>query len=50
MDRGTEATVEAGKTVRGNGLAVDVNQTVELTVTSALGGLGVVGKTGTGVV
>lgn len=49
-DRGTETTVETGKTVRGDGLLVDIEETVELTVTTALGGLGVVGKTGTGVV
>ena len=47
---GTETTVETGNTVGGEGLAVDVNETVELTVTAALGGLGVVGQTGTGVV
>lgn len=49
-DGGTETTVETGNTVGSDGLAVDVNETVELTVTTALGGLGVVGKTGTGVV
>ena len=49
-NRGTETTVETGNTVRGESLLVDVNETVELTVTTALGGLGVVGKTGTGVV
>lgn len=49
-DGGTEATVETGDTVGGEGLAVDVNETVELTLTTALGGLGVVGQTGTGVV
>lgn len=49
-NRGTETTVETGNTVGGEGLLVDVNETVELTVTTALGGLGVVGKTGTGVV
>lgn len=49
-NRGTETTVETGKTVRSEGLLVDVNETVELAVTTALGGLGVVGKTGTGVV
>lgn len=49
-DGGTETTVETGNTVRGDGLAVDVEETVELTVTTTLGGLGVVGQTGTGVV
>lgn len=45
-----ETTVETGNTVRGEGLPVDVDETVELTVTARLGVLGVVGKTGTGVV
>ena len=49
-DRGDEATVETGNTVRGEGLTVDVDETVELTVTARLSVLGVVGKTGTGVV
>lgn len=49
-DGGTETTVQTSNTVRGEGLAVDVDQTVELTLTTLLGGLGVVGKTGTGVV
>lgn len=49
-DRGAETTVQTGNTVRGEGLAVDVDETVELTLTTLLGGLGVVGKTGTGVV
>lgn len=44
----TETTVETSNTVRSQGLAVDVDQAVELTVTSTLGSrLGVVGKTGT---
>ena len=47
---GTEATVETGNTVSGEGLAVDINETVELALTGTLGGLGVVGQTGTGVV
>jgi hypothetical protein len=45
-----EATVETGNTVRGEGLAVDVDQAVELALAALLGRLGVVGKTGTGVV
>lgn len=49
-DGGTETTVQTSNTVRGEGLAVDVDQTVELTLTTLLGGLGIVGKTGTGVV
>ena len=49
-DRGDEATVEAGNTVRGKGLAVDIDQAVELTSSSTLGRLGVVGETGTSVV
>lgn len=47
---GTETTVQTGNTVRGEGLAVDVDESVELTGTATLGGLGVVGQTGTGVV
>ena len=49
-DGGNEATVETSDTVRREGLAVDVNETVELTLATLLGGLSVVGKTGTGVV
>lgn len=49
-DRGHETTVETGNTVRGEGLAVDIDETVELTLTATLGGLGVVGKTGTGII
>jgi hypothetical protein len=49
-DRWDESTVETGNTIRGKGLLVDVNETVELTGPSTLGGLGVVGKTSTGVV
>lgn len=50
-DGGAEATVQTSNTVGGEGLAVDVDQAVELTGTTAsLGGLGVVGETGTGVV
>lgn len=49
-DRGDEASVKTGDTVGGEGLLVDIDQTVELTSTTLLGGLGVVGETGTGVV
>jgi len=46
-----ETTVETGDTIRSEGLPVDVDQTVELTGSTTLGGtLGVVGETGTGVV
>lgn len=50
-DRRDETTVETGDTVGGEGLPVDVDETVELTFTSALcGRLGVVGETGTSIV
>jgi hypothetical protein len=49
-DRGTETTVETEDTVRCEGLLVDIDQTVELSSTTALRVLVVVGKTGTGVV
>lgn len=49
-DGGTEATVQTSDTIGGEGLAVDVHESVELTLTVALGRLGVVGQTGTGVV
>jgi len=49
-DGGHESTVETADTVGGEGLLVDVYETVELTVTALLGRLGVVGETGTGVV
>lgn len=45
-----EATVETGDTVSGEGLAVDVDQAVELALATLAGRLVVVGKTGTGVV
>lgn len=47
---GHETTVETGNTVGGEGLLVDIDETVELTLTTLLGRLGVVGETGTGVV
>lgn len=48
---GTETTVETGNTIGSKGLLVDVHETVKLTLTtSLLHGLGIVGKTGTGVV
>jgi hypothetical protein len=49
-DGGSETTVETSDTVGGEGLLVDVYQAVELTVTTLLGVLRVVGETGTGVV
>ena len=49
-DGGDETTVETGNTIRGESLAVDIDETIELTSTTALGGLGVVGETGTSVV
>ena len=49
-DGGTETTVETGDTIRGKSLLVDIHQAVELTLTTGLGVLVVVGKTGTGVI
>jgi len=45
-----ETTVKTSNTVRSEGLLVDIDETVELTLTTLLCGLGVVGETGTGVV
>jgi len=45
---GDETSVETGNTVRLEGLAVDIHETVELAVSSTLGGLGVVRETSTG--
>jgi len=45
-----ETTVKTGKTVGLEGLAVDIDETVELTLTTLLGGFGVVSKTGTSIV
>lgn len=47
-DGGHEATVQTGNTVGGEGLAVDVDEAVELALTTRLGVLGIVGKTSTG--
>ena len=50
-DRRDEATIETTNTVGSECLAVDVDEAVELAVTSALGGrLGVVSETGTGII
>lgn len=45
-----ETTVKTGNTIGSESLAVDIDETVELTVTTLLSVLGIVGKTGTGVV
>lgn len=47
--RERETTVKTGNTIGGDGLAVDINETVELASSATLA-LGIVGKTGTGVV
>jgi len=47
--RERETAVKTGNTIGGDGLAVDINETVELTGTTVLA-LGIVGKTGTGVI
>jgi hypothetical protein len=49
-DGRTETTVETSDTIRGESLLVDVDQAVELALTTGLGVLVVVGKTGTGVI
>ena len=49
-NRGNEATVETGNTVRRKSHLVDVDETVELALTASLGRLGVVGETRTSVV
>jgi len=49
-DGRTKTTVKTRDTIRGEGLLVDINQTVKLTSTTSLGVLVVVGKTGTGVI
>jgi len=49
-DGGTETTVETSDTIGSEGLLVDINEAVELTLSATLGRLGVVGETGTGVV
>ena len=45
-----ETSVETSDTIRLEGLAVDINQAVELALSSTLGGFGVVRETGTSVV
>ena len=49
-DGGHETTVKTTNTVRGESLLVDIDETVELTLTTLLRALGVVGKTSTGVI
>ena len=49
-DRRDEASVETGNTVRLESLAVDINETIELAVSSTLSGLGIVRETGTSIV
>ena len=49
-DRGHEATVETGNTVRSKRLLVDIDEAVELALATLLRVLGVVGETSTGVV
>jgi hypothetical protein len=49
-DGRSKSTVKTGNTVRGDGLLVDVDESLVLTLSSGLGGFVVVGKTGTGVV
>ena len=49
-DGRAETTVQTSDTIGSQGLLVDVNQAVELALTTGLGVLAVVGQTGTGVV
>lgn len=49
-DGGHETTVETGDTIGGEGLPVDIDEAVELALTTTFGGLGVVGETSTGVI
>jgi len=49
-DGRTETTVKTGNTIGGESLLVDIDQTVELTLTTSLGVLVIVGETGTGVI
>ena len=49
-DGRSETTVETGDTISSEGLLIDIYQAVELTLTTSLGVLVVVGKTGTGVI
>jgi hypothetical protein len=49
-DGWSETTVKTSDTISGKSLLVDIYQTVELTLTTLLGGLGIVGKTSTGII
>ena len=49
-DRRDETSVETADTIRLEGLTVDIDETIELALSSALGGFGVVRETGTSVV
>ena len=49
-NRGTKTTVKTRYTIGGKSLLVDINQAVELTRTTTLGVLGIVGKTSTGII
>ena len=49
-DRRHETSVETSNTIRLEGLAVDIDETVELALSSTLGGFGVIRETGTSVV
>ena len=49
-DGGNKASVETGNTVRLESLAVDIDETVELALSSTLCRFGVVGKTSTSVI
>ena len=49
-DRGDKSSVETGKTVRLEGLAVDIDEAVELALSSTFCRFGVVGETGTSVI
>jgi hypothetical protein len=49
-DGRNESSVKTGDTVRLESLPVNIDEAIELTLSSALGGFGVVGKTGTSIV
>lgn len=49
-NRGAETTVKTEDTIGGKSLLVDIDQAVELTVSSSLSVLGIVGKTSTSII
>ena len=49
-DGRTETTVETSNTIRGKSLSVDIDEAIELAAATLGRGLGVVGKTGTGII